>query len=87
MKSAMLKIKSNVESNTLRMASPRSIVVRLLERDVYTKPEAAIARGPVIRGYGKCKGGLEIRYFSMDVPRRRKMSWTSVFDGNSRVKN
>lgn len=57
MKSAMLKIKSNVESNTLRMASPRSIVVRLLERDVYTKPEAAIARGPVDREYGGVRDG------------------------------
>lgn len=25
--------------------------------------------------------------FQRGVPRRRKMSWTSVFDGKSRVKN
>lgn len=50
MKRAILKMRSKVESKTLRIASPRSMVVRLVEREVYTRPDAATARGPVERG-------------------------------------
>lgn len=61
MKRAMLKMSSKVESKTLRIASPRSMVVRLVEREVYTRPDAATARGPVGRGclFRSSGGGLE----------------------------
>lgn len=45
-----LKMSSRVESNTFRMASPRSIEVRSLAIEVKTKPEAARARGPMSLG-------------------------------------
>jgi hypothetical protein len=68
MKSAMLKMRRRVESKTLRIASPRSMVVREVEREVYTRPEAATARGPgasarkfswanAVMGEGTYRGG------------------------------